>query len=257
MLKTEKQKATRRMSATAGLSSSAQTRSEKPQPAAKRPRVVSTTLVAGLVGALLLWAAFPPLNLPWLAWIAPAPWLWLARWPRLPGWRPYVVLWLCGFVHWLLMLEGIRLAHPALYAGWIALAAYLGVYLPVFVGLTRVAVHRLSISVVIAAPIVWVGLELARGYVITGFSMGLLAHTQTEFPALIQVSDLAGGYTLSFVIMLVAACVARVCALRVPALDSRPPTPIAWWPLAVIAAAVAVTLGYGTWRLSQAPPGAG
>ena len=120
--------------------------------AARPERYVSRTLALGLAGSLLLWAAFPPLNLPWLAWIAPVPWLWLVREPRLAGRLPYVALWLAGFVHWLLMLEGIRLAHPALYAGWIALAAYLGVYLPVFVGLSRVAMQRLRMSLVVAAP---------------------------------------------------------------------------------------------------------
>src|SRR5262249_59836485 len=121
----------------------------------------------------------------------------------------YLALWLAGAIHWLAMLQGIRLAHPALYAGWFALSAYLGVYLPVFIGLTRIAVHRLKISLLVAAPIVWVGLELLRGHLITGFSMGLLAHTQAEFPQLIQIADLGGGYTLSFVIMLVAACIPR------------------------------------------------
>src|SRR5438309_3465719 len=65
--------------------------------------IVSSTLGLGLLGGLLLCAAFPPLNLPWLAWVAPLPWLWLARQPKLPGWRPYIVLWFCGTVHWLLM----------------------------------------------------------------------------------------------------------------------------------------------------------
>src|SRR5712672_112291 len=83
-----------------------------PAPAHSQPlRFISPTLGLGLLGGLLLWAAFPPLNLPWLAWIAPPPWLWLARQPKLPGWRPYFVLWFCGTVHWLLMLEGIPLAH--------------------------------------------------------------------------------------------------------------------------------------------------
>src|SRR5437667_7358247 len=104
--------------------------------APERLRSAAETVGMGLFGAVLLWAAFPPLNLPWLAWIAPVPWLWLVRQPKLPGWRPYFVLWFCGTVHWLLMLEGIRLAHPALYAGWLALSAYLGVYLPAFIGLT-------------------------------------------------------------------------------------------------------------------------
>jgi apolipoprotein N-acyltransferase len=152
------------------------------------------------------------------------------------------------------MLEGIRLAHPALYAGWIALSAYLGVYLPVFIGLTRVAVYRINLSIVIAAPIVWVGLELLRGHLITGFSMGLLAHTQAEFPRLIQISDLAGGYTLSFLVMLVAACLARMFWSR-PPFDFRPLTSITWWPIAPATTALAATLLYGHWRLSQTPPG--
>jgi apolipoprotein N-acyltransferase len=232
--------------------------SKAPRPAAQLAPptpIISSTLGLGLLGGLLLWAAFPPINLPWLAWIAPLPWLWLARQPRLPGWRPYVVLWFCGAIHWLLMLEGIRLAHPALYAGWIALSAYLGVYLPVFVGLTRVAVHRLKASIVVAAPIVWVGLELIRGHLITGFSMGLLAHTQAEFPRLMQISDLAGGYTLSFVIMLSSTCLLRML-MPFLASDLRSLTSLTWWPLAPAAAALTATLLYGHWRLSQTPPGA-
>src|SRR6478672_6214023 len=117
------------------------------------------TLFLSLTGSLLLWGAFPPLNLPWLAWLAPVPWLYLAQRPTLAGWRPYFVLWFCGTVHWLLMLQGIRLAHPALYAGWIALSGYLGVYLPVFIGLTRVAIHSVRLPLAIAAPVSWVGLE--------------------------------------------------------------------------------------------------
>jgi apolipoprotein N-acyltransferase len=207
-------------------------------------------MALGILGSLLLWATFPPVNLPVLAWIAPVAWLRLVLQPQLSGWRPYVALWLCGFAHWLLMLEGIRLAHPALYAGWIALAAYLGVYLPAFIGLTRVAVHRLKISIVVAAPIVWVGLELLRGHLITGFSMGLLAHTQAEFPWLIQISDLAGGYTLSFVIMLVAACLAAMLSGC-----SREHFSIRWWPVLPATAAIAFMLLYGQWRLNQKPPG--
>ncbi len=213
------------------------------------------TLLLGLSGSLVLWAAFPPLNLPWLAWLAPAAWLYLAQQPTLTGWRPYVVLWICGTVHWLLMLDGIRLAHPALYAGWIALSAYLGVYLPVFIGLTRVAVHRLNLSVITAAPIVWVGLELIRGHLITGFSMGLLAHTQAEFPYLIQISDLAGGYALSALIMLVAASLARLVFFILTSDFGRLASRVHLWPALITAAVLAATLGYGHWRLNQATPG--
>ena len=219
----------------------------------------SPTLALGMSGAILLWAAFPPLDLPWLAWLALVPWLWLIRLAELPGRRPYLVLFGAGFVHWLAMLYGIRMAHPALNAGWIALAAYLAVYLPAFVGLTRVAVHRLKVSLVVAAPVVWVGLELLRGHLITGMSLGLLAHTQAEIPLLIQISDVAGGYTLSFVVMLVAACLAQIFprgAGILPAISSTSHwRKLSYWPLLPAAAALAGTIAYGSWRLNQSLPG--
>jgi apolipoprotein N-acyltransferase len=251
MLKTPERKSKR-----LAVSRSNDTAEQPSAPTRNSPSIAAyQTLLFGLTGSLLLWAAFPPLNLPWLAWLAPVPWLYLAQRPTLSGWRPYIVLWFCGTVHWLLMLEGIRLAHPALYAGWIALSAYLGVYLPIFIGLTRVAVHRFNISVAAAAPLIWIGLELVRGHLITGFSMGLLAHTQAEFPYLIQISDLAGGYALSALLMLVAACLTQfvfnflTSGLR--ALTSR----IHWWPALIATAALTPTLIYGHWRLNQAQPG--
>jgi apolipoprotein N-acyltransferase len=222
---------------------------------------VYQTLVLGLLGSLLLWAAFPPLNLPWLAWLAPVPWLYLAQRPTLAGWRPYIVLWFCGTVHWLLMLQGIRLAHPALYAGWIALSAYLGVYLPVFIGLTRVAVHRFNISMIVVTPAIWIGLEVLRGRLFTGFSIGLLAHTQADLPYLIQISDLAGGYVLSGLMVLVAACLAEVGGSGTDAkrwsLRSKTRSSFVFFARLIVVACVAIaaTIGYGHWRLNQTPPG--
>lgn len=217
-------------------------------PAKGSPAFLSTTLAAASLGSLLLYAAFPPLNLPWLAWVAPVPWLWLIGLPRLPGNRPYVALWLAGFGYWLLMLQGIRLAHPALYAGWIALAAYLGVYLPFLVALARVGVHQLRMPLIAIAPMVWVGLELLRGHLFTGFSLALLAHTQAEIPSVIQIADLVGGYGLSFAMVFVAACIASM--------RPRRGAGIRWWPGAAAASAIAGVLMYGSWRINELPPGA-
>ena len=179
-----------------------QQRAPKPQPLTARepaaPLWRSPTLGLALLGGLLLWLSFPPFDWWPLAWLAPLPWLALIRQKELAGSRPYLALWLGGFAHWLAMLYGISKAHPALIAGWIALSWYLAFYVPVFVWLARVAVHRLGVSSVLAAPIVWVGLELIRGHLITGFSAGLLGHTQTSWPALLQISDLVGAYGVSF-----------------------------------------------------------
>jgi apolipoprotein N-acyltransferase len=203
-----------------------------------------------LAGSLLLWAAFPPLGWSLLAWIAPLPWLILAADEKLSGRRPYLVLWVAGLAHWLLLLQGIRLAHWATYFGWAALSMYLAVYLPLFVALTRVAVHRMKTPLCVAAPVVWVGLEYARGYVLSGFSLSLLGHTQVHWTELIQVSDLFGAHGVSFLVMLVAACLASCLpgASRHPDAGAR-----GWriWPLAPAAAFLAATVGYGFYRTSQ------
>ena len=168
------------------------------------------TLWIALAGSLLMWAAQPPLALGWLGWIAPVPWLALVREETLVGRRPYRSLWFAALAFWMASLHWLRLPHPAVYLGWIALSAYLAVYLPLFVGLSRVAVHRLRIPLWFAAPVVWTGLELARAHVMTGFMMASLAHTQYRWPLVIQISDLGGEYAVDFVMMTVAAAIAAV-----------------------------------------------
>lgn len=264
-------------------------RKNEPQPPAVRPPPpwYKGIFVPALASGLLLWAAFPPLAWWPLAWVAPLGWLALVRVPQWPATRPYLKLWLAAFLHWAAMLQGLRLAHPALYVGWLALAAYLACYVVVFVALTRVAVHRLRISLVVAAPVVWVGLELARGHALTGFSMGLLGHTQIAWTTLIQVADLVGAYGVSFVLMLAAACLARTLpellsperptdAARGPAtaiaLPPRepssgpaepraqsagmrcPPATREWtlWPMLVLAGVLAGVILYGLWRKADA-----
>ncbi len=223
--------------------------------------LLRSTFGIAVIGSLLVWAALPPLGLGPLGWIAPVPWLILVRLEALPGRRPYRALWLAGLVLWLLAAHWLRLPHPATILGWIALSAYLACYLPVFVGLTRVAVHRLRVPLWIAAPVVWTGLELARAHLLTGFLMASLSHSQVHWPAVIQVSDLVGQYGVDFAMMLVAASVAGVfrisdCGLRIG--DENPQSAIRnpksrWRLVALIPAvlALAAVSGYGYWRLGE------
>jgi apolipoprotein N-acyltransferase len=208
------------------------------------------TLAPAMLGSLLLWAALPPLNLWPLGWIAPIPWLLLVRRRELSGWRPYRGLWLAGYAFWLLAIHWLRLPHPANFIGWFLLSAYLAFYLPVFVWLCRIAVHRFGQSIVLAGPVVWTGLELARAHLLTGFLMAPLGHTQYRWVGLIQISDLMGGYAVSFLVMLVAACLVRAwpnAALRQPV----------WWPLATALGAVAAVLLYGQVRTAGVTTSAG
>jgi len=209
---------------------------------------LSTTFRASLASAVLLWAALPPLGWGLLAWVAPIGWLWVAGQRELDGRRPYVAIWVSGLVFWLGVLHWLRLPHWAASFGWVALSIYLAIYIPLFVALTRVAMHRLGISIVIAAPVVWTGLELARGHVLGGFTMGSLAHTQYRWPAILQTADLAGAYGVGFLMMFVAACIAR--ALPIP---PAAPRRVAW-PAGSAVVALVLAFIYGQVREQQRSP---
>ena len=204
-----------------------------------------STFGQALCGAIVLWAALPPLDWWWLGWIGPVWWVMLARREELSGKRPYVALWLVGFLFWLAAYHFLRLPHWATSFGWVALAAYQGFYLPLFVGLVRVGVRRMRVPLILAAPIVWTGLELARGHLITGITMASLGHTQYRWIELIQLSDLAGAYGVSFVVMFVAACLARMS----PCDDKT----WAVWPLVPGVVIVGAAVGYGHFRLAEPP----
>ena len=205
-------------------------------------------LVLGLaaLGALLLWAAFPPVAVWPLAAVALSPWIYVCRREVALARHDYWVLYLAGLVHWLLVVHWVRLPHWSAWFGWYALAAYLAAYVPWFVAWTRAAT-RVGLPLVLAAPTVWCGLEWIRSHLFTGFPMALLGHTVVKQPMLIQLADTFGGYGVSFVIAMVAACVA--CAVAAYRRWQEMLTYFAAAGLVVVAA-----LGYGKWRLDQVLP---
>lgn len=215
----------------------------KPTASFLRRHAQGTFGQAGL-GLLLLWMALPPLGWWPLAFVAPISWIVLIRREELPGRRPYRAIWLAGFLFWLAELYWMSMPHPTTGIGWVAASAYLACLLALFVGLSRVAVHRLGISVVIAAPVVWTGLELVRGYLWGGFTMASLGHVIYRWTAMIQTADLAGAYGVGFVVMFLAACSGR--QLR---LDGSPQRPM--WPATAGILMFAVALGYGYARMAQ------
>ncbi|HMC11411.1 MAG TPA: apolipoprotein N-acyltransferase, partial [Pirellulaceae bacterium] len=215
-----------------------------------------------------MWGAFTPLDFGPLAWLSLVPLLALARLVR-PARRMYLAVYLGGFAFWAASLQWMRLGHPAMYIAWGALSLYLAVYFPLFVALTRVAVWRLHVPLTLAGPIVWVGLELLRGYLLTGFSWYYLAHSQYRWIELIQISDLVGAYGVSFLIALVAACACELLPVSILArlglLPASSATAGAGIPSALgrgvrVACCLAVfagVLGYGYARRSGNEFGAG
>ncbi|MEM7312149.1 MAG: apolipoprotein N-acyltransferase [Planctomycetota bacterium] len=182
--------------------------SQSPADSAATPPRARVVLIGSLVSSVLLFLAFPPVGWWPLAWLAPAGWCAIVA-TRDLGSRPYRVIYLTAIAHWLAVIHWIRLPHWSAHFGWLVLAAYLAVYIPAFVCLARQAVHRFRIPIWVACPVVWMGLELIRGYMLTGFSMALLGHTQVEWTQIIQIADVGGAYLVGALIMLVGSSLAN------------------------------------------------
>ena len=197
-----------------------------------------------LAGAVTMFLVQPPADLWWLAWLAPLPWLTLVTTTRLDGPRPWLAIWTGGFIHWLFTIHWLRLPHPATSIGWVALAAYLACYVPLFVWAARRLVHGRGWPLVPAAALAWMACEQLRGTVLGGFSFGMLGHTQWRWTTLIQLADACGAVGVSGLVMAVAAA-----CMTVLARGHRRELAAA----AAAAAAMILALAYGSLRLATAP----
>ncbi|MGE5174437.1 MAG: apolipoprotein N-acyltransferase [Betaproteobacteria bacterium] len=173
--------------------------------------------IAALAAAsgLLLAAAFPAVNLHFLAWFALVP-LFLA----MKGQKVKTGFWLggitgivyfAGTVYWVSnsihFYGGISLFPAALIT--LLLCAYLALY-PALFGAAAVHIRTHSPALFFfAMPMLWTALELARTYVFSGFPWALLGYSQYSVLPVIQVADIAGVYGVSFLIVLVNASAAE------------------------------------------------
>ena len=178
----------------------------------KTGRVSAFSTLLALTSGGLLALAFPPMGCWPLAWVAPIGWCLIVSRPGAKSRWFYGMLYAVGVACNLAIFHWVRLPHWSAAFGWLALCSYLGAYLPLFVGLSRSLVHRWRWPLWLACPVAWCGLELARSYFMTGFSMGLLGHTLIDCPRLIQIASLGGAYLVSFLVMLVAAAIAEFIA---------------------------------------------
>jgi apolipoprotein N-acyltransferase len=209
--------------------------------------------VPAIASAVLLWLSFPPADCGYFAWFALAPLFLLIRSDR-PRREIYLAAWLGGEVFWLLSIEWVRRTDPSAWLGWVVMATVLSVWWPVFLALARHADRRLGLPLLLSAPIIWVAGEYIQSYMLTGFPWYYLAHSQYRYLPLIQISDIAGTWGLSFLVAMVNAWWVEL--LTLPLLRPTRNGPRVTRPqtvrLAVVLLALACTLGYGWYRIGTA-----
>ncbi|HKI21023.1 MAG TPA: apolipoprotein N-acyltransferase [Isosphaeraceae bacterium] len=211
-------------------------------------------LAAGIASGLLLWTSFPPVEWNWLVWLALTPLFWMAALPR-ATFKTYVSAWLGGLTFWVLAARWLRLTDPTAWPGWLALAVLFSLWWPGFLLLTRLAVHRLRVPLMLAAPIIWVGLEYVRAYFLSGFPWYYLAHSQFRSLYVIQIADFAGSLGVSLLVAITNAWLVDLVTLPLlrtvkgssPRLNRRQ-----YVRLCLMIAIWGSTLCYGAFRISTA-----
>jgi apolipoprotein N-acyltransferase len=169
---------------------------------------------AALSGALLA-LSFPRPGLSLLAWFAFVPLL-IAINRKGPGaaFKLGLVSGIVaygGILYWvnIVMTTYGKLHFTVSFTLYVFLSAYLALYVGIVTLLTRRG-EEAGISPLLSFPLLWVGLEFVRAFILTGFPWASLGYSQYRTLPLIQVADITGVYGLSFLIAYANVVIYRI-----------------------------------------------
>jgi len=228
-----------------------------------------------LISAPLLWAAFFPLDLGPIAYVALVPLLLLVRATGVAHGWVYLAAFLGGLLFHLLALNWIRAAHPMMELfAWPALSFACALFWPLAIALLR-SLDRWKLPLALTAPVVLVSLEYFRTHCPTGFPFlqylhmhqlsGFgwyhLGYTQHSNIPLLQAADLGGVYLLSVGVAAVNGAVAEAVLrsplirrlLHCPVVNTRRGIAKELWVFAAAAFVPLACVAYGTVRLAHEP----
>ena len=186
-------------------------------------------LAGALLASVLYALALPRVGWNFLIFAVPVVWTLLALreptsgdegakrgfWRRV--WRAatgeYPQFWFASFVFWIYVVHWVSFPHPVLCFGWLALAGYLAIYLPLHIGFSRVLNRFARLPIWIAASISWVAIERLRNVVLDGFSFAGLSGAIYNVPELLQLAEPLGEYGVGALIVLVGSLVGAAIAL--------------------------------------------
>ncbi|MGE5893236.1 MAG: apolipoprotein N-acyltransferase [bacterium] len=159
------------------------------------------------VSGITLSFAFPQHDLFFLAWFGMVPFLWgLTLCTEKDAFGAGIVFgisfffgtqyWISHSIH---HYGNLNYVLSVLIVGLLSL--YESLYTALFAFLTNQVARKTRLPLVFFAPALWVCLEFARGYLITGFPWSFVAHSQYRMIPLIQIADITGAYGISFLVV--------------------------------------------------------
>ncbi|MGR3310581.1 MAG: apolipoprotein N-acyltransferase [Candidatus Brocadiales bacterium] len=162
-------------------------------------------ILLSFLTVLLLTLSYPSLDCGYLAWVALVPWFIALVWEK----GRYVTV-CSGIVGGVFFIGNLYWLYYVTPLGWVLLGLYCGGYFLAFGLVVRFIMRRLPLPLTAFVPFLWVTLEYLRSFILTGFPWLFIGHTQYSFLPIIQIADVTGVYGISFVVVLVNACVADI-----------------------------------------------
>ena len=220
----------------------------------KKVAAYTPALASGLMVAL----SFPRADLSYLAWLAFVPLLISlhGRDSRGAFAQGYVfgLAYFFPTLYWIYnsisVYGGVALSTS--FAIVFLLCLYLALYPAIFAVLFTAFLKKTKLPATLIAPLVWVVLEFARSYALTGFPWASIGYSQYTFLPMIQFADITGIYGISFLVVAVNGALADLFLLKRRVKD-MPLFPISYTiaAIALLVLALASAWGYGEWRLAQ------
>lgn len=200
------------------------------------------------VSAALLTVIQPPFDLGFLGWVAFVPLVVACagrsktRYLALAAYIVSLLYWL-GNLYWMV---------PITVAGWLVFCLYTALLWPVLVWGLRWCLAR-RIPLIVALPVLVVGIERMQGLFLGGFLWRLLGHSQYRNLTIIQIADIFGAGGVSFLVAMVNGLIAELIIQRIG--RSRGAKRAFRFAeavrIAIVGAAVVGAVVYGRWRIGQ------
>ena len=199
----------------------------------------------------------PPIDWAALAWVAYVPFILVCS----PSAKPKplaIAAYIIALCYW---LGNLYWVYPITIVGWVAFCFYTAFLWPILALCIRHCRIK-KIPLVLAAPVLIVGIERLQGLFLGGFFWRFLAHSQYQNIALIQIADIFGAGGVSFLIAMYNGLIAELILDASAFAEAEPAVKRFDWahrgrrakyyaaPVLVCAAVVAAFL-YGQWRIVQ------
>ena len=211
---------------------------------------------------ILIALSFPVAGLSALAWVAFVPLL-HSLWKKSGKeafWSGFVfgMVYFFGTLYWIY--------HSITYYGGVSFAVsvclvllmcgYLALFPAIFSVLFIQIYRKTKLPALFIAPVLWVMLEFARSYALTGFPWSSIGYSQYRFLPLIQIADITGIYGVSFFVLAVNGAGADLLLTR-KRLSKMPLFPLSYTIAGFVSLLVFISAayGYGLFRLSEHRPG--